>query len=86
MRNDPRFPDPRGLSLRERQVAEFAGLSRSAKEISYLLGVSAASVENRLRRAQAKLGLDSRLELAEFFSPQGIRANLARVALASGLA
>ena len=82
VRNDPRFPDPRGLSLRERQVAEFAGLGRSAKEIAYLLGVSAASVENSLRRAQAKLGLGSRLELTEFFSPQGIRANLARVALA----
>jgi DNA-binding NarL/FixJ family response regulator len=82
VRNDLRFPDPRGLSLRERQVAEFAGLGRSAKEIAYLLGASAASVENSLRRAQAKLGLGSRLELAEFFSPQGIRANLARVALA----
>jgi len=82
VRNDLRFPDPRGLSLRERQVAEFAGVGRSAKEIAYLLGVSAASVENSLRRAQAKLGLGSRLELTEFFSPQGIRANLARVALA----
>jgi len=82
VRNDPRFPDPRGLSLRERQVAEFAGIGRSAKEIAYLLGVSAASVENSLRRAQDKLGLGSRLELAEFFSPQGVRANLARVALA----
>ena len=82
VRNDLRFPDPRGLSLRERQVAEFAGLGRSAKEIAYLLGVSAASVENSLRRAQAKLGLGSRLELTEFFSPQGIRANLVRVALA----
>jgi DNA-binding NarL/FixJ family response regulator len=82
VRNDPRFPDPRGLSLRERQVAEFAGVGRSAKEIAYLLGVSAASVENSLRRAQAKLGLGSRLELTEFFSPQGVRASLARVALA----
>jgi len=84
VRNDPRFPDPRGLSLRERQVAEFAGLGRSAKEIAYLLGVSAASVENSLRRAQAKLGLGSRLELTEFFSPQGVRANLARVAMGGG--
>ena len=82
VRNDLRFPDPRGLSLRERQVAEFAGVGRSAKEIAYLLGVSAASVENSLRRAQAKLGLGSRLELTEFFSPQGVRASLARVALA----
>ncbi len=82
VRNDPQFPDPRGLSLRERQVAEYAGHGRSAKEIAYLLGVSAASVENSLRRVQAKLGLGSRVELTAFFSPQGIRAHLARVALA----
>jgi DNA-binding CsgD family transcriptional regulator len=82
VRNDPRFPDPRGLSLRERQVAEFAGLGRSAKEIAYLLGVSPASVVNSLKRAQTKLSLSSRMELTEFFSPQGVRANLARVALA----
>jgi DNA-binding NarL/FixJ family response regulator len=81
IRNDPRFADPRGLSMRERQVAEFAGLGRSAKEIGYLLGVAPPSVENSLRRAQEKLGLSSRLELTEFFSPHGIRANLARVAL-----
>jgi DNA-binding CsgD family transcriptional regulator len=82
VRNDPQFPDPRGLSQRERQVAEYAGLGRSAKEIAYLLGVSAASVENSLRRVQAKLGLGSRVELTAFFSPQGIRAQLARVVVA----
>ena len=63
-------------------MAEFVGLGRSAKEIAYLLGVPAASVENSLRRAQAKFGLGSRAELAAFFSPQGIRARLAQVALA----
>jgi DNA-binding CsgD family transcriptional regulator len=82
VRNDPRFPDPRGLSLRERQVAEFAGIGRSAKEIAYVLGVSAASVDNSLRRAQEKLGLGSRVELAAFFSPYGVRAQLAQVAVA----
>jgi DNA-binding NarL/FixJ family response regulator len=82
IRNDPRFPDPRGLSLRERQVAEFVGLGRSAKEIAYLLGVPSASVENSTRRAQAKLGLGSRIELASFFSPHGIRTRLAEIAVA----
>jgi DNA-binding NarL/FixJ family response regulator len=82
VRNDQRFPDPRGLSLRERQVAEYAGLGRSAKEIAYLLGVPAASVENSTRRAQEKLGLGSRVELAAFFSPRGIRAQLAEIGLA----
>jgi DNA-binding NarL/FixJ family response regulator len=82
VRNDPQFTDPRGLSLRERQVAEYVGLGRSAKEIAYLLGAPAASIENSTRRAQAKLGFSSRVELAEFFSPHGIRAGLAQVALA----
>jgi len=83
VRNDPRFPDPRGLSLRERQVAEYVGLGRSAKEISYLLGVPAASVENSTRRAQSKLGLGSRVELTAFFAPQGLRARLAKIGLAN---
>jgi DNA-binding NarL/FixJ family response regulator len=82
IRNDPKFSDPRGLSQRERQVAEFIGLGRSAKEIAYLLGAPAASVENSTRRVQAKLGLGSRIELAAFFSPRGIRARLAEVGLA----
>lgn len=82
VRNDPRFPDPRGLSLRERQVAEYVAMGRSAKEIAYLLGASPASVENSTRRAQAKLGLASRVELAAFFASGGIRARLAQVAVA----
>ena len=82
VRNDPQHPDPRGLSARERQVADYVGLGRSAKEIGYLLGVPAASVENSTRRAQAKLGIGSRVELTAFFSPHGVRARLAQVALA----
>lgn len=81
VRNDPRFPDPRGLSLRERQVAAYAGVGRSAKEIAYLLGAPAASVENSLRRAQAKLGLRSRVELTQFFAPQSLRAQMAEVSV-----
>src|SRR3984957_2518005 len=81
VRNDPRFLDPRGLSMRERQVAGYAGLGRSAKEISYLLGAPAASVENSLRRTQAKLGLRSRVELVEFFAPQGLRAQMAEISV-----
>jgi DNA-binding NarL/FixJ family response regulator len=79
VRNDLRSLDPRGLSLRERQVVEYAGQGRSAKEIGYLLGAPAASVENSLRRAQAKLGLRSRVELTAFFAPHGLRAQLAEI-------
>jgi DNA-binding CsgD family transcriptional regulator len=81
VRNDPHFPDPRGLSMRERQVAGYAGLGRSAKEIAYLLGASPASVENSLRRAQAKLGFCSRAELTDFFAPRGLRAQMAEIEL-----
>lgn len=58
------------------------GLGRSAKEIAYLLGVSAASVENSTRRVQAKLGLASRIEVTAFFAPQGLRTRLAKTGVA----
>ncbi len=77
VRNDPRFGDCRGLSLQERQVAEFIGLGRSTKEVAYILGIPPASAENSARRVQVKLGLKSRAELVAFFAPQGVRARLA---------
>jgi DNA-binding NarL/FixJ family response regulator len=83
--NDPAHPDPRGLTPRERQVAEFAGLGRSAKEISYSLGVSSSAVTNCTARIQEKLGLYSQAELVSFFSQSGIRRKLAEVAVAGEL-
>ncbi|CUS32289.1 hypothetical protein COMA1_10551 [Candidatus Nitrospira nitrosa] len=77
IKNDPRFPDPRGLTPRERQVAEFIGQGHSCKEISYMLGISASAVTNCTTRAVRKLGLSSLTELAAFFSPNGPRATLA---------
>ena len=82
VRNDPAFPDPRGLTTRERQVAEFAGLGQSSKQISYTLGLSPSAVTNNTASAQAKLGLGSRTELAAFFAPSGLRTKLAELALA----
>ena len=81
-RNDPNVGDPRGLTLRERQVAEFLGLGRSAKEVAYLLGVSNSAISNAIARVQAKLGLGSRVEVAAFFAPSGLRARLADFDLA----
>lgn len=80
--NDPDVGDPRGLSRRERQVAEYSGMGRSQKEIAYLLGISTAGVSNAARRAAEKLGLAGRAELASFFAADGLRARLAEVALA----
>jgi DNA-binding NarL/FixJ family response regulator len=65
----------------ERAVSEFVGLGRSTKEIGYILGVSNSAVTNMTAKAQAKLGLGSRAELAAFFAPAGLRAKLAEVAV-----
>lgn len=81
VKNDPAHPDPRGLTMGEREVGEFVGLGRSTKEIGYILGVSLSAVTNLTARAQAKLGLHSRAELAAFFAPAGLRAKLAEVAV-----
>ena len=81
IKNDPTYPDPRGLTMRERQVAEFVGLGHSSKEISYTLGVSQSAVTNCTARVQHKLGLNSLAELAAFFAPSGLRAKLAEVAV-----
>lgn len=81
IKNDPQCPDPRGLTLRERQVADFIGLGHSNKEISYTLGISPSAVTNCTVRAQHKLGLSSVPELAAFFAPSGLRTKLAECAV-----
>lgn len=80
--NEPPCGDPRGLTPRERQVAEFAGQGKAAKEIAFLLGVTEAAVGNCLARVQHKLGLRSPVELAAFFAHDGLRRALAEVAVA----
>jgi DNA-binding NarL/FixJ family response regulator len=42
-------------------------------------------VENSTRRAQAKLGLTSRVELTAFFAPHGLRKQLAKLSLADDM-
>jgi DNA-binding NarL/FixJ family response regulator len=81
IRNDPFHPDPRGLSSRERQVAEYVGLGCSSKEIAYTLGLSEASITNCTARAQDKLGFESRSELVAFFAPNGLRRKLAETSI-----
>lgn len=82
VRNDPAHPDPRGLSPRERQVAEFVGQGHSSKAIGHMLGISRSAVGNCTVRAARKLGLSSLTELAAFFAPTGVRACLAEAAVA----
>lgn len=82
VRNDPKQPDPRGLTPGERQVAEYVGMGRSTKEIAYILGVSDAAVTNSTARIGEKLGLSSRTMIASFFAQSGVRRKLAEVAIA----
>jgi len=79
VRNEPHVRDPRGLTTRELQIAELAGVGRQAKEIAYVLGVSPSAVNNTITRIRHKLGLASRSDLAAFFAPNGLRARLTRV-------
>lgn len=81
VRNDLDYPDPRGLSQRERQVAEYIGMGRSTGEVAYTLGLARSCVTDSSAGAQRKLGLGSRAELAAFFARNGPRARLAEVAV-----
>ncbi len=82
VKNAPEHPDPRGLSEREVQVANFVGLGHSSKQIAYALGLTTATITTHASHAAAKLGLRNRAQLAAFFSPRGVRARLAEVAIA----
>jgi DNA-binding CsgD family transcriptional regulator len=77
VKNDPAHPDPCGLTIRERQVAEYVGLGYASKEIAYTLGLSESAITNCTSRVQDKLGMASRAELVAFFAPSGLRRKLA---------
>lgn len=64
-KNDPELPDPRGLSLRERQVVAFAALGHSGQLTAYQLGLTRSTVARHLARAMAKLGVSTRAELLQ---------------------
>ncbi|SFE35103.1 helix-turn-helix transcriptional regulator [Nitrosomonas sp. Nm166] len=81
IKNDPAYPDPRGLTPRERQIAEYVGLGCASKEIAYTLGLSEAAITNCTARVQNKLGITSRPELVAFFAPNGFRRKLAETML-----
>lgn len=81
LRNDPEHPDPRGLSQRERQVADSLGRGQSIQATAYALGLSPSAIVKAADQAQGKLGLGSRVALAAFFSPNGPSARLADLGL-----
>jgi DNA-binding NarL/FixJ family response regulator len=68
-RNDPQAPDPRALTLRERQIVGYVALGQSNKLIAYELGLSPSTVAVHLQRASAKLGARSRAVIAASVTP-----------------
>lgn len=62
-RRTPALGSPRGLTRRERQIAELAVAGRSAREIGADLDISPRTVENHLASAYRKLGVANRVEL-----------------------
>jgi DNA-binding CsgD family transcriptional regulator len=61
-----------GLSQREREVAALAALDRSNKVIAYELGIAHSTVRVLLKRACAKLGVQSREELVEKLGAEAV--------------
>src|SRR5678815_3084313 len=59
--------DPRRLTAREREVAEFLVHGRSNGEVAYALGVSAATVNKVAQSALRKLGRARRADLVGLF-------------------
>jgi DNA-binding CsgD family transcriptional regulator len=64
-RNDPSSPIPGALTRRQRQVAFYACMGWSNKEIAYALGLKPTTVSMHLQRALSRLGLESRLALVQ---------------------
>jgi DNA-binding CsgD family transcriptional regulator len=64
-KNDPAVADPRGLSLRERQVAAYAALGHPVKLIGYELGLAPSTVSKHLKCAMTKLGVSAPAELMQ---------------------
>jgi len=60
-------PGPWSLTVAERQVAAAAAAGKSNQEIAAARGVSTRTVANQLASIYAKLGINSRAELAAFW-------------------
>lgn len=67
----PTLGRPRGLTGRERQVADAAASGRSSRAIAEALGLSTRTVENHLAAVYRKLGVGSRQALREALEPAG---------------
>lgn len=71
-RNEPRLPDPRGLTPRERDVLAYAALGHSSKYVAYLLGLAPSTVAGHVAMACRKLGVRDRQDALAMLWP-GLR-------------
>ncbi len=68
-RNEPQLAEPRGLSLRERQVLCYIQMGHSQKFIGFELGIGPSTVAGHVALALRKLGLSSISELVNLGGP-----------------
>jgi DNA-binding NarL/FixJ family response regulator len=69
-RNDPRAPDVRGLTLRERQVLGYVAAGHSNKVIAYEMGLTQSTVAGHLARARQKVNLPSLAAIFDLIFPK----------------
>jgi DNA-binding CsgD family transcriptional regulator len=67
-KNDPQVPDPRALSMRERQVLAYVALGHPLKLVAYTLGLTVSTVALHRKRAMRKLGLKTQADVAHVFA------------------
>jgi DNA-binding CsgD family transcriptional regulator len=61
-----------GLTARELEIARMAALRKANKEIAAALQISARTVSTHLSNIFAKLGVESRGELADYVREKGL--------------
>lgn len=62
-RNDPGYPEPAGVTRRQRQVLFYASVGLSNKEMAYALGLAENTISAHVSSGLARLGITSRTEL-----------------------
>ncbi len=58
------------LSPRQFEIAEYAAVGATAKEIAKLLGISAHTVRQHLKEVYRRLGVANRIELSRWFDAE----------------
>lgn len=67
-------PEPKALSLREREVLQLLSEGRTSKDIASTLHVALATVETHRRQIMMKLGIHTIAELTKYAIREGLTA------------